>query len=338
MTTAATTATIRVGCHDRASGGPGPTPAASAPPTSRTAATASSVSPRRRGASPKRGVGVDAGIVGEAVTQVGRRRLGRPTSADIPGAQPLFELSVGHRTVPLVSAASIAVVQPLQCVVEAGLDRSPRDVEPASRSRRRSGRGSSAARRPPGGRATESRSHAPMTSRSAVGPAWSPVASATSAEMSVACQRFDRSRLRQVLTRIRSNHGSNRLASRSVSHLRQAWTNASWVASCASAGFVQDRPRQTVGLVEMLVGQPDEGGGAIAAVAGVAHLGRPAVRQLDDLGRSVHDDMTPGRRETFIVLVDRPGVGSKVTESRLLSLTSARRGSVASTAIDINRG
>ena len=39
-------------------------------------------------------------------------------------------------------------------------------------------------------------------------------------------------------------------------------------------GVAQDRPRQAVGLVEMLVGQPDEGG---ARGARLACLGRRAV-------------------------------------------------------------
>ena len=58
----------------------------------------------------------------------------------------------------------------------------------------------------------------------------------------------------------------------------------------------QDRPRQAIRLVQMLVGEPGEGGGASRPLAG--HQGR-AICQVDDLGRLPHDDMTVQRPETF---------------------------------------
>ena len=47
-------------------------------------------------------------------------------------------------------------------------------------------------------------------------------------------------------------------------------------------GVAQDRPGQTVGLVEMLVGQPDEGGGAGTGVAGLGRRGRSNSMTSDD--------------------------------------------------------
>ncbi len=84
-----------------------PEPVARAPPTTRTAATASSVN-RRRPANGRTGAGVVAGIAAEALAQIGRRGLGRADLGGVPGPQALFQVSIGHRTVPLVSAASIA--------------------------------------------------------------------------------------------------------------------------------------------------------------------------------------------------------------------------------------
>ena len=83
-------------------------------------------------------------------------------------------------------------------------------------------------------------------------------------------------------------------------------------------GVAQDRPRQAVGLVEVLVGQPDEGGRAGARLAGLC---RRAVCQLDDLGRSVHDDMTPERRETFTNArhIVRAEQGRRSIETRIRS-------------------
>jgi hypothetical protein len=46
----------------------------------------------------------------------------------------------------------------------------------------------------------------------------------------------------------------------------------------------------------MLVGQAHEGLGAVTRLLG---HGWPALRHLDDLGRSVHDDMTIQLREIF---------------------------------------
>ncbi len=83
-----------------------PVPATSAPPTTSTAATASSVKPRRR--SIGRVVGCRGRDRGEALAQVGGRALDAVDLRGVPGAQPLLELVVGHRSVPLVSAASMA--------------------------------------------------------------------------------------------------------------------------------------------------------------------------------------------------------------------------------------
>ena len=133
------------------------------------------------------------------------------------------------------------------------------------------------------------------TSRSCDWTNGSPDEIATSTEMSVACRRADRSRSRQVLTRIRSNHGSKRAGSRSVDHFRHACrTRRAWRPARPSgrAGCA----RQAVGGVEMLVGQAQEGLGALGRLLG---HGGPAVCHLDDLGRSAHDDMTIQRGKTF---------------------------------------
>jgi hypothetical protein len=52
----------------------------------------------------------------------------------------------------------------------------------------------------------------------------------------------------------------------------------------------------------MLVGEAREGR---IALAGIADLRRCGLCHFDDLGRSVHDDMTPGSGETF-----NPSAGS----------------------------
>ena len=62
-------------------------------------------------------------------------------------------------------------------------------------------------------------------------------------------------------------------------------------------GIVQDRPGEAIRLVEVLVGQPDKRG---PTVARLAEMGGQPLRQVVGLGRSVHDDMTPGQREMFI--------------------------------------
>jgi hypothetical protein len=67
----------------------------------------------------------------------------------------------------------------------------------------------------------------------------------------------------------------------------------------------------------MLIGQPDERGVTLSLVVNTRGQ---AVCQLDDLGRSAHDDMTPQPGETF-----KP-------------FDIAARERVASTKIDINRG
>jgi hypothetical protein len=62
------------------------------------------------------------------------------------------------------------------------------------------------------------------------------------------------------------------------------------------AGITQDRPREAICSVEMIVGQTHEGGGAAGRPI---DLRRPAVSHFDDLGRLPHDDMTIEGRETF---------------------------------------
>ena len=105
-----------------------PEPAASAPPTSRTAATASSVKPRRA-ASGRSGAGVDTRDRGEALAQIGRGRLGL---TDLGArtrravAVPALDRSSDG---PLGVGGIDRVVQPLQGVVEARLDGPGRDVE-----------------------------------------------------------------------------------------------------------------------------------------------------------------------------------------------------------------
>ena len=84
-----------------------PEPAARAPPTTIRAATARSVK-RRRPDSGRRGAGIVTGIV----ATLSRRPTGAASvDADlglVPGPEPPFQLSIGHRTIPLVSAVSIA--------------------------------------------------------------------------------------------------------------------------------------------------------------------------------------------------------------------------------------
>src|SRR5688500_7022361 len=68
------------------------------------------------------------------------------------------------------------------------------------------------------------------------------------------------------------------------------------VGSILRVGRVaEDRPRQAVGGVEMMVRKAHE---RRPAFAWLGH-GWPAFCHLDDLGRSVHDDMTIQRSETF---------------------------------------
>ena len=87
----------------------------------------------------------------------------------------------------------------------------------------------------------------------------SPFAVATSSVSSSERHRaFRFRRLRQVLTRMRSNHGSKLEWSRSVDHFRQACTNASCVASCRFGRIPEDGAGQPIARLQVLIGQAAE--------------------------------------------------------------------------------
>ena len=90
---------------------------------------------RRRAARSSDGARVGAAASASRRGSPRRVHAGRPAPArprrprGVPGPQPLFQLSIGHRSIPLVVGRLDRVVQPLQCVVEAGPDRPGRHVE-----------------------------------------------------------------------------------------------------------------------------------------------------------------------------------------------------------------
>jgi hypothetical protein len=86
--------------------------------------------------------------------------------------------------------------------------------------------------------------------------------------------------------------------------------------------IAEDRPRETVRPVEMLVGQPDEGRVAESAID---DAGACAFCQFECLGTSVHDDMTREACQTFST--PPRGAVDRTVQAWL-----------ASTVIDINRG
>ena len=69
-------------------------------------------------------------------------------------------------------------------------------------------------------------------------------------------------------------------------------------------GVMQDRPRQPVGSIEVLVREQEEG--CVAARDIAARRGNP-VREIDEVRRAVHDDKTPERAGTFTL---RPAYAS----------------------------
>ena len=76
---------------------------------------------------------------------------------------------------------------------------------------------------------------------------------------------------------------------------------------------VQDRAGQAVGGVEMVVGQAHE---SLGARCRRLDHGGPAVCHLDDLGRSVHDDMTVQRGQTFTTGFPTIAAGTTVRSAR----------------------
>ena len=131
-----------------------PEPAASAPPTARTAATASSVKPRRR-PNARRGVGVVAGIVA---------RTWRRSSGAVSVSPTSAAYHARRRCSSSRSVIGLSLCRPHRSR-RAGASARSGDVtgpsragcRDAVRSRRPAGRGSSAARRRPGDRATAPR-------------------------------------------------------------------------------------------------------------------------------------------------------------------------------------
>ena len=132
-----------------------PEPAASAPPTIRTAATARSVNPRRRLAR-RSGIGVVAGIV----ARLSRRSSGAVSVSPTSAAYHARRRPSSSRSVIGLSLCRPHRSRRAGASVRNGVvtGPSPAGRRDAVRSRRRAGRGSSAARRRPGGRATAPRS------------------------------------------------------------------------------------------------------------------------------------------------------------------------------------
>ncbi len=62
-------------------------------------------------------------------------------------------------------------------------------------------------------------------------------------------------------------------------------------------GIPQDGSGQAIGGIEMVVGQADEGLGALGCLL---DPDGSAFRHVDDLGRSPHDDMTIQEDKTFM--------------------------------------
>jgi hypothetical protein len=60
--------------------------------------------------------------------------------------------------------------------------------------------------------------------------------------------------------------------------------------------ITQDRPRESIGRVQVLLGEAREGSSLIDLFG----YQRPPVCHVHDLERLAHDDMTNGRRETFM--------------------------------------
>ena len=143
------------------------------------------------------------------------------------------------------------------------------------------------------------------TSRRAFDRAGRPSARATSVEMSVVCQRDVRSQA---------------VAADVDEDPIEPGLEPGWIAQRRPPApgldervvrrvlrldrVAEDGARQTIGGVKMLVGEAQEGGRALARRLG---LDGPAVCQLDDLGRSAHDDMTNEPPTTFNQTRSWPG-------------------------------